>query len=408
MKSLFPYVITLIIAFLSFIPGVSASQKISVAVAGSNDAGVRSELAKVDAFHVIDPEIVEQVMDYYGAGETKASTKFPEAREFLSRSQEHYFRMNYEEARAEARRAIELIESDPASINDKGQLLLDALMTQALISRAMGDDETLHRSLERAVMLNPSHDLDSSSYPPTIVYLYNEKREQMKMNGTGTIEVNTSPQVAEVFINGIGCGVTPLTLDDLPVGLYAIMIKTNKYQSVMKTIDLAPNDLEKMSVELKWDGNENTYVGDEIEHAIRVAELLQADRSVILYANEEGNGDAVARARVADRHYRAAFRPIIARYDETNEEEVLTQFNDQIKEFLLHDLSDDPASFLDPDGVADPILLGKQKKRKIYTHPIFWGAVGTAVAGAVVGGILAASGGGASSDGEGSIRVRFR
>jgi hypothetical protein len=416
MKRLLSYVITLLLAFDSFIPTAFASQRISVAVAESNDSaeqgievatGVRGALRNIDSFHIIDPEIIKQVIDYYGAGRAMTSTKFPEAKEFLSRAQDHYYRMNYEEARAEAKRAIEFIESDPVPIHNKGQLLFDALMTQGLIAKAMKDDETLHRSLERVVILSPSHELDRSSYPPSIVKLYNEKRVRIQENGVGEIEVNTSPQVAEVFINGIECGVTPLKLHDLPTGRYAIMIKTNKYQSVMKTIDLAPGDEESISVQLKWDGKESTQVGNEIEHAIEIAELLKADRSVILSAHEEKNGDISARARVADRHYRAAFRPIIARYDTSNEEEVLAQFNDQIKEFLLQDLTDDPASFLDPDGVADPILLGKQKK-KLYTHPIFWGAMGTAVVGAVVGGILAATGGGGSGDGEGSIRVRFR
>jgi len=184
---------------------------------------------------------------------------------------------------------------------------------------------------------------------------------------------------------------------------------------VVRRIKLASGETEKLSVPLEWIDDAEFHSGgkygqrggyQEIAEALRVAEIMKADRAVLLTVNESTQGSGMARARLVDRKYRAAFKPIMASYNSQNRAKVLDEFYVEITKTLGRDIADHPDKYLDPNGTADPILLGNQKK-KIYSQPVFWGAVGTAVAGALAGGILAATAGGSSSD-EGSVRVRFR
>ncbi len=167
-----------------------------------------------------------------------------------------------------------------------------------------------------------------------------------------------------------------------------------------------------MSEKLAWADKDSSKKGaaagivglSEIDEAQNVAELLKADRAALITA-QENNGAGFVRARIVDRKYRAAMRPMIARYDAGNRADAYAQLADEISKALDTDLASDPSKYADPEGSADPMLMGKNKK-KIYRQPIFWGAIGVAAAGAIAGGVLAAVGGG--SGGDGKVRVKFR
>lgn len=395
-----------------------AAKKLSVAVVAAKHGGASSEeissslrdaFSQDSRFHVIDQQLVGQVTDYHRGERIGTPSQFRAATDFLARAQHHYFTMNYEDARAEATRAIALLKQNSASLNMKGQLLFDALMTNALVARALGDETELNTTLVEAAQLNSAQKLDRRTYPPSVVNAFNEARKTVASRGTGSIKVTTRPGVAEVYLNGMMSGVTPLEISDLPAGEYAVMIKTNKYRPVTKRVAVQPGKTNRISERLDWTGNSNSGRAGvdglhEIDEALRTATLMKADRAVLISASTTSDG-GIARARLVDSHYKAAYRPIVVHYGASDRAESLAAFADEIAGTLKRDLATDPASLSDPSGTADPILLGKGKK-KIYKSPIFWGVIGTAVAGGVVGGVLAATMGGSSNTG--NLRVNFQ
>lgn len=411
-----------LIVLLSFITAIVprpafAAKKLAVAVVAAKHGGaaslemsssLRSALSQDSRFHVIDGQLVDQVTDYHVGTHTATPSQFRAATDFLARSQHHYFTMNYEEARAEASRAVALLKRDRASLNVKGRILFDSLMTSAIVARALNDDEAMVAALVEAVRLNSAHDLDRRTYPPSVVKSFNEARENIARDGTGGIKVATRPGVAEVYLNGIMSGVTPLEIKDLPKGEYDLMIKTNKYRPIKKRVSVKAGGTERISERLDWTGNANSTGTDgpgEIDEALRVATLMKADRAVLISASTTSNGGGVARARLVDSNYRAAYRPIVVHYGANDKAESLAQFAEEISGMLKRDLATDPASLSDPSGTADPILLGRGKKR-ITGSPILWGAVGAAVVGGIVGGVLMATGGGSGK--AGNLRVNFQ
>jgi hypothetical protein len=394
-----------------------AAKKLAIAVVAAKHGGAASQemssslrraLSQDSRFHLIDGQLVGQVANYHRGTHTATPSQFRAATDFLARAQHHYFTMNYEEARAEVSRAVALLKQDRASLDAKGQFFFDSLMTSALIARALDDDVAMADALVDAARLNSAHDLDRRTYPPSIVKSFNEAREKVARSGTGAIKVTTRPGVAEVYLNGIMSGVTPLEIEDLPAGEYDLMIRTNKYRPMAKRVSVKAGATMRISERLDWTGNSNAAATDglgEIDEALHVATLMKADRAVLISASATTDGGGVARARLVDSNYKAAYRPIVVHYGINDRAESLAQFADEISGMLKRDLATDPASLSDPGGTADPILLGKGKKR-IIGSPILWGAVGAAVVGGVVGGVLMATGGGSSKTG--NLRVNFQ
>lgn len=398
-----------------------AAQKISVVVTPSSCGdGVSGDVASMlraalradGGFHVIEGSLADQVLDYYDVDSITKGEHFPAARDYLSRAQDHYFSMHYEEAAAEAERAVSLLNDNPASLHDKGQLLFDALMTQGMIGRAVKDEVLMREAFGRAAQLNPRHRLDQRAYPPSVIDMFDDERERLSRKGNGRISVTTDPPAAELFLNGILNGVTPLTMENLPSGTYALMIKTNKYEPVMKTIEVKSGRTTRVSSRLRWSNKRQPGSHDaannarrEIDECLRNADLLRADRGVLVADRAMADGSGFVRVRLVDRHYRAAYKPVVAPYEAKSRNEVIDGLAVEVSKILQRSIASDPASLADADGTADPILLGRNK-RKIHRQPLFWGAIGTVVAGAVAGGVLAAMHGGGSD--KGSVRIQFK
>ena len=62
------------------------------------------------------------------------------------------------------------------------------------------------------------------------IKIFQEISNASKDSPKGAATVSTKPSVAEVFLNGVKKGVTPVAIKGLPVGAYSLMIKTNRYE----------------------------------------------------------------------------------------------------------------------------------------------------------------------------------
>lgn len=368
-------------------------------------AALRRALPFVTPVHIVSPEIAEQVIAYHQR-ETASGGK-DSALDNLSRAKEHYFQFQYDEASVEVARAIEMLQ---------GIALHDALLTQGLIAKATGNLNLARQSFERAVRLNPFYLIDRRAFPPSIVDLFEESRGGLMRGEKGSLHVETDPAAAEVYINGIVQGVTPLNLPQVPAGSYSVLIKTNKYQPVEKNVDIGAGKKIVIKENLRWIngggavGKKQALIESaraEIDEGLRIADLLKVDKAVVVNCDEKSDGSGILKTRMFDRQYRSAHRQIIVEYGNAIEKpQAIADMTEALASMAKLNLMGNPVKYLDPDGLGDPVLLTSRKK-EFYKKPIFWGAVGTAAAGAVVGGILAAMSGGSSPD-RGSVAVQFK
>ncbi len=77
------------------------------------------------------------------------------------------------------------------------------------------------------------------------------KLEVDLMSASGTLNIETDPSDAEVFINGISRGKTPTTIDRIPEGSVTIDIKTAGYEPHTRQVSLAAGEVQKINLAMK-------------------------------------------------------------------------------------------------------------------------------------------------------------
>ena len=71
------------------------------------------------------------------------------------------------------------------------------------------------------------------------------------MSASGTLNIESAPPEAEVFINGISRGKTPITIDRIPEGKVTIKITANGFEAHEREVSLAAGEVQKINQEMK-------------------------------------------------------------------------------------------------------------------------------------------------------------
>jgi hypothetical protein len=66
----------------------------------------------------------------------------------------------------------------------------------------------------------------------------------------GVLVLNSSPEGAEVMVNGSTVGRTPLVIDDLPVGSRAVVVRREGYSSWSSSVRIVANERTIVSATL--------------------------------------------------------------------------------------------------------------------------------------------------------------
>ncbi|MEI6646608.1 MAG: PEGA domain-containing protein [bacterium] len=77
------------------------------------------------------------------------------------------------------------------------------------------------------------------------------KLEVDLMSASGTLNIETVPAEAEVFINGISRGKTPTTIERIPEGSVNIEIKLAGYEPHARQVSLAAGEVQKINLAMK-------------------------------------------------------------------------------------------------------------------------------------------------------------
>ncbi len=385
--------------------------EISDDISRDSAAALRKVLPKLSNTHIISPELVNNVLTYYQKESLSTSQEKQTAIQNLTQSKDHYFSFHYDEALAEVASAIDFFRK--GNISENGALLQDALLTQGVISKAAGKKKLALKSFREAAKLDPFYKIDRMLFAPSVVAMYEKQQSEILKKENGSLKIETTPPAAEVYINGILHGVTPLEHSKIPAGNYNVVIKTNKYYPIKKNISIKNGQKILIKEKLKWKRNNVSKSSKPtkdtkalINEGLQLASLLKADKAVLINCNETKHGNVMV-ARMVDRKYRAAYRAVVYEYKTVEQRpQAIAGVAKVLAAQADANLLDDPMAYLDPEGLGDPILLGARKK-KIYKRPWFWGTIGGLAAAALAGGLAAALSSGGDSSGTGSVNVQF-
>ncbi|MDZ4224801.1 MAG: PEGA domain-containing protein, partial [bacterium] len=224
-------------------------------------------------------------------------------------------------------------------------------------------------------------------------------------NADSRLVVKSFPKAVEVYLNGVYQGVTPLTLAPLPAGAYPLRFVANHYATHDKNIVLKPGETLSLNPKMIWAGARSKKIENrnQIREGLRIAEILKTDKVLLVDVDQKS-----ITSRLVDRRYRAGHIPLSFPLDADSPsfEKNLDKMARLIAAQTQIDLTKNPRAHLDPDGMGDPILLAK-RRRKI-SKGFLYGGLGAVGIGGLVAGILAASGGGSSTPQTGSVSLNFK
>ncbi|OGQ04872.1 MAG: hypothetical protein A2W61_00410 [Deltaproteobacteria bacterium RIFCSPLOWO2_01_44_7] len=369
---------------------------------------LRQKLSEIHSLYIVDPQKVEAVLSYYpNYGVSSENQNLEEIKNLLVRARDHYFQFAYLESKAELQRIIQIFGENLDLALSDGQTFLDSWITLALVHSALNQKEEVANDFRQVLKINPLYELDRKAFAPSILKLFANAKEALSQEATGPVSITTNPKVAEIYLNGIYQGVSPLNFPSMPEGEYHLSFKANNYNPVHQKISVKSDQKLALHPRLYWTGstkkvaqNNQAKARHEIEEGLRIAKLLKVDK--VLMVDVDANSIA---ARLVDSRYRASHRPIIINLSknqgglEENVNQLVRFITAQTKLNLLQHANTE----LDPDGTSDPILLGK-RGRKI-SKAVLFGSIGALGVGGVLAILLS---GGSKPPQTGSVALSFK
>lgn len=383
---------------------------------------LRTLLSKDRTLNIIDKAKIDSVLRYYDRNEDGGISTNTD--ELLAKAKDSYYRFNYIEAKSLVQRAISDIQKS-GSVFDYGKSLIDAYLVLGIILRSMGNIGEARQAFREALRLDPEFKLDSRAFPPSMVNVFEGVRESEKIRPRGNLRVESRPRVADVYLNGVMKGVTPVTINNLPTGTHYVKISANKYDTIKKTVEIKEGKSVRISERLQWMGGEHekltgknyaTSVNDfnQVDEALKIADLLKVDRVILVGAGVGSGSSGVVTARMVDSKYHTGYQPVVRSYGKGGSDvnAALSEVSKELTSQMNVNILNNPKKYSSPPGSGDPVLMSTKKRSKI-SKPVLYGVIGGVLAAGLGAGLAAAfaagsGGGGSGGSGTGNVNVTFR
>ena len=284
-------------------------------------------------------------------------------------------------------------------------LLLSTLTNKAWILAHEGKTEEASQILKSIYSVSPNAELSLRSFPSSFK---NFARKQKMPVLDSSLDVRSNPQSVQVLINAIYVGDSPLKID-LPSGSYDVVLSSAGRKAFRKQVVLGESQQQTITAKLGWGQNPQKTSGQVASASLnraayfsKISAATGAEKTVLFEFIPSGNG-FIPQLVVYDSKHNQVLRPI--RYKKTVNiraaaNDIVTYFADKLNPYL----SNDAASLYKKDFDA-PILdqdLADRPKQPLYKRPAFLAAIGAAIIGGTVLGIVLANGLNHAAAGSGS------
>jgi len=135
----------------------------------------------------------------------------------------HYEAARFDQAIEALRRAESEVASGTEFLHDQ-RLLVDVQLTIGLSYASMGQKEEAREAYGEVLRMAPDRRLDTLEYPPKIVALFDEVRDQVLGRDPATLVVD-APDGAQVYVDGRRVGSGRTTLTTLSPGYHSVLVE---------------------------------------------------------------------------------------------------------------------------------------------------------------------------------------
>lgn len=356
---------------------------------------LREEFRRRYGSAALSTDETRSLVSYYKEGVLREGQEI--SSELLEEGKKAYFQLQLLEAEENLSKLVKK-ESEITQV--------EGYVVMGLTHFAQKRHKVAEDDFSEALRLDPERSLDPRFFPPKVVKFFNRVQEQQEKSGS-EIRVEADPQGAEVWINGVFKGLTPLVLSDFPAGRHRLRVRANHFHDFFKEINLVKNKSVIFQTKLAWNpqkkenliGFSSGEIGGEGKLVPVISTLGRelGAAGVLLVSVEREQGTPIVRTQLIDVALKTSYKTenLSAKNIQERSADLALQVVNRMSSKLDKSLKENPDRYAANRYQGDIVLIGHHRK-PFYKQPLFWGLVAAAGAG---GGIAAALAGGAASTG---------
>ncbi len=194
---------------------------------------VRYYLAEDGRYEVIDNG------DKLGGDGTEAARAFTEAADLVRKAMSSYETLDLDPAVDYLGTALKGYDKNAASLTDT-RPVAEALMLLGAVHILRGEEKAGSERLTQAVAIYPAVEADPRIFNPSMRQVFQKAADQAARKPRGTINVTSSPSYAELYVDGVFRGVTPMAADQLTPGKHYVRLVRDGYKSYGNVVTVQP------------------------------------------------------------------------------------------------------------------------------------------------------------------------
>lgn len=359
---------------------------------------------------LVPPAQVSALRQYHREATSALPPEVQTLTRVLTSAKGHFLHFENTAALAEAERVVQAFGQAPQWLAEHGQLFVDALLIQAMVYHSQRRVDRLPAVMTTLARTAPQYQLPEREYPPSLRQHFAEAVAARRAAGVAALRVSSSPSAAEVRLNGVRVGLTPLQLDALPAGPYAVALVASHYEARARAVELQAGAAERVQVSLRPRAVAPAEAGAEpgasatdlVAEGVRAGRLAHADQVVLVDVDQGADRRGEIALRVVDARHGVGQAPLLVRFDRDR-----GALHARLAELVPHIATqlersaEGRGTVTTAVAASDPAAL--QRKRR--WSPWLWAGLGALVLGGTVTGLVLSSG--SSAPRPGVVVVRF-
>lgn len=141
--------------------------------------------------------------------------------------------------------ALDLYKKGAAGLTDVAELQ-DAFVLLAAIQYNTGRDEEGAKSLDTALALAPTRELPLAKTSPMFTRVVNAAKANLEKAPKGSLMVESTPAGAQVFVDGVSLGTSPVLVKDVPAGQHTWRVQLPSGESIGGVVQVAAQKQAKV------------------------------------------------------------------------------------------------------------------------------------------------------------------
>jgi tetratricopeptide (TPR) repeat protein len=194
-----------------------------------------------------------------GASDPRLAAR-AKALELLKNGKEQYDNLELDAAIEALEKAVEQFKKAAGRLGD-GREYLETLLYLGAAYILSGDNEQGTEKFRTVAMFDKRKSLDAKAFPPSMIEIFGRVKEEVASAPTGTVLVKSTPPAAEVYLNGVFKGITPVTLVKIPEGSHFMRLEKDGFMPWGQMVDFYATHEETTEANLQPSPQASTFKG---------------------------------------------------------------------------------------------------------------------------------------------------